>query len=75
MKDPKDFTPTRQVAFVKPYVCTPRVQIEEATSTISPAPGISVYQALNDAQLAGYRKIEVDVEKNSAVITWFKRES
>lgn len=51
-----------------------RVQIEEVTSVLKPAPGVTLDQALADAQLAGYQALAVDQEKQEATITWFKRE-
>jgi hypothetical protein len=50
-----------------------RVEIEEATSLLVPEEGTSVYQAIHDAQLSGYQKIEVAEDKMSATITWYKK--
>lgn len=52
-----------------------QVSIEEVTSIIEAVPGISIYQAIQDAQLEGYNSIEVDRLTNSAIVRWFKKEN
>ena len=54
-------------------VNTPLVQIEEVSSVLTPAEGVSLDDAIRDAELAGYRVIEIDRARNEARITWFKR--
>lgn len=49
----------------------PRVEIEEVISVLRPAPGVSIEQAILDAHLEGYSKLEVF--EDHAVITWFLR--
>lgn len=51
-----------------------KVAIEEVSSVLTPAPGVSLDQAIADAELLGYRVIKRDYESNQAVIVWFKRE-
>jgi hypothetical protein len=51
----------------------PMVEIEEATSLLIPEDGVSVYQAIQDAQLSGYQKIEIAEDRMSATITWYKK--
>ena len=46
-------------------------RIVEASTQIVPAVGVSIYQALHDAQLAGFRSIEVH-DDNTATITWYR---
>lgn len=50
------------------------VEIEEVTSILTPNPGITLDQALSDAQLLGAKSIVIDRDNNQAIITWFKRE-
>ncbi len=47
------------------------VEIEEVTSILTPAEGVTLERALKDANLSGYDKLEVI--GNEAHITWFKR--
>lgn len=49
------------------------VEIEEVNSIIQAAPGISIYQAIHDAQLEGFDSIEIDRSTNSAIVRWFKK--
>jgi hypothetical protein len=49
----------------------PQVQIEEVTTTIVPAPGVSLEQAVADAQLIGYQKLAV--KDGKIIVTWFRR--
>lgn len=49
----------------------PRVQIEEVTSVLAPADGVSVEQALKDANIGGFEK--VDILNGKIIVTWFKR--
>jgi len=51
----------------------PVVEIEEITSVLTPAPGVSLDQALKDAKLTGYKTLEK--HGDHAVITWYKRGS
>jgi hypothetical protein len=51
----------------------PRARIEEVTSVLTPAPGVTLAQAIADAHLAGFESIEIDVKNNRAVIRWYKR--
>lgn len=53
-------------------VNVPLVEVEEVTSVLTPADGVSVYQALHDAALHGWTRIEII--GNEALITWFKKE-
>lgn len=56
---------------------TPRAQVEEVTSVLTPAPGVSLQQALADAQLQlpPDATIEIDEKANTATIRWFKRKA
>lgn len=49
----------------------PLVQIEEVTSILTPNSGVSVEQALSDAQILGADKIEII--DGQIVVTWYKR--
>lgn len=49
----------------------PRVQVEEVSSVLTPAPGVSVEQALADANISGADKIEI--EGGNIVVTWYRR--
>lgn len=51
----------------------PKIELVECVSEMMPAPGVHIYQAIIDAQLWGFEKIEIDLDKNIAVITWFKK--
>jgi DNA-binding PadR family transcriptional regulator len=47
------------------------VQIEEAATVMVPAPGVSIYQALRDAELDGFLSITVH-DDNTATIVWYQ---
>lgn len=49
------------------------VQLEEVTSILTPADGVTLDQSLADAALLGYQVLDRDDENNRATITWFKR--
>jgi hypothetical protein len=48
-------------------------EIEEVTSVLTPADGFSVWQALADANLQGFEKIEIPKDAKCAYITWYKK--
>lgn len=50
------------------------VEIEEVTSILTPTDGVSIWQALLEANLSGWYKMELIAEPEPhAVITWYKR--
>lgn len=48
-------------------------RLVEASTLIEPIPGVSVYQAIRDAQLAGYVAIEVH-NNNTATVIWHRED-
>lgn len=52
-------------------IAEPAVKVEEVTGVIEPAEGVTVEQALADANLQGYEKLEV--RDGKIYVTWFKR--
>lgn len=51
----------------------PLVQIEEVKSFLTPAIGVSVEQALRDANISGADRIEII--DGRIEVTWFKRKA
>lgn len=49
----------------------PSVEIEEVISVLRAASGVSIEQALLDAQLCGYSKLEIFPDH--AEITWYRK--
>ena len=49
------------------------VEIQEVKSILTAASGVTIAQALADAQIQGANRIEVDPIRNEATITWFKK--
>lgn len=56
---------------IKDNLNKPKVEIEECSSVLIPAPGVSIEEALEQACLSGYKNIRV--ENNTAHIVWFKK--
>jgi hypothetical protein len=52
---------------------TPEVRIEEVSSILTPAEGVTLDQAIADAKLAGFENIECAEDGSHAIITWYKR--
>lgn len=48
-------------------------RIEEFTSLITPADGVSILQALLDAELAGFESITIHPD-NTATVLWFRKD-
>jgi hypothetical protein len=48
-------------------------RIVEASTLIEPVLGVSVYRALQDAQLSGFRSIEVH-DNNTATVVWYRED-
>ena len=48
-------------------------RIVEASTLIEPVEGVSIYQALQDAQLAGFVAIEVH-DNNTATVIWHRED-
>lgn len=49
----------------------PTVEIEEVTSVLTPAPGVTIEAMLQDAQLQGYERIEI--HEDHVVVTWVRK--
>jgi hypothetical protein len=50
----------------------PHVEIEEVESILVPEPGVTIEQALEEAQLSGYDELEI-LPNGTARILWYRR--
>jgi hypothetical protein len=49
------------------------IGIEEIRSILVPAEGVSLEQAIADAELAGFESVEVDQQQGVATIVWYRK--
>lgn len=49
-------------------IATPIAHVEEVSFVIVPEPGVSVYEAIRDAQLDGYLSIVVHADNTATVL-------